>query len=97
MRHAPRGRRGCPAAPVRAARSPSPRPRPFPVPARPLAALNFPRYKIVVQVVLGQNKHQGVKVASRCLWDTENDSFASATFTNETLWATVMVFGLYTE
>lgn len=60
-------------------------------------ALNFARYKLVVQTVLGQHKQQGVRVASRCLWDTEVDNFASASYQNESLWATVMVFGLYTE
>ncbi len=64
-------------------RSPSPirirSPRHFPFSR---AALNYPRYKVVVQVVLGQNKHQGVKIASRCLWDTETDNYASFSYTN---------------
>jgi hypothetical protein len=46
------------------------------------AALAFPRYKLVVQVVLGQSKDQGVKIASRCLWDTETDNHASFFFKN---------------
>ncbi len=46
----------------------------------PRAALNYPRYKVIVQVVLGQNKQQGVRVASRCLWDTDADNFASFTY-----------------
>lgn len=61
------------------------------------AALNFPRYKIVVQSVVGQQKSQGVRVASRCLWDTEVDNFSTYTYTTDTLWATVMCFGLYTD
>ena len=61
------------------------------------AALSYPRYKIVVQVVLGQSKNQGVKIASRCLWDTETDNYASYTYTSESLWCTAMVFGLYVE
>ncbi len=72
-------------------------PRPLPSIPHFCAALNYPRYKIVVQVVLGQNKQQGVRVATRCLWDTETDNYASYTFTNESLWCTAMVFGLYTE
>ena len=46
-------------------------------------AMGFDRYKIVCQIVLGQNKQQGARVASRCLWDTETDNFASYTFQSE--------------
>ena len=42
----------------------------------------MPRYKIVVQATLGQMKDQGVRVASRCLWDTSVDNYASVTYTN---------------
>lgn len=40
--------------------------------------LQFPRYKVVVQTVIGQQKHQDVRIASRCLWDNEHDNHASA-------------------
>ena len=60
-------------------------------------AMGFDRYKIVCQIVLGQNKQQGARVASRCLWDTETDNFASYTFDSDAMWCTAMVFGCYTE
>jgi len=50
-----------------------------------------------VQTVLAQNKAQGIRVASRCLWDATTDNFASFQWSNDTLLATVMVFGVYTE
>lgn len=59
--------------------------------------MNFPRYKIIVQTVVGQQKQQGIRVASRCLWDTATDSVSSFTYNSDSLWATVMVFGLYVE
>ena len=31
--------------------------------------LNIPSYKIVVQTVIGEITGQGVRVASKCLWD----------------------------
>ena len=87
--------------PLRCARSP---PLPllphslFPLSAPyPLSALNFPRYKIVVQTVMGQSAKQGVRVASRCLWDVEADNVSSYTYNADSLWVTVMVFGLYVE
>jgi hypothetical protein len=60
-------------------------------------ALNIPRYKLVVQAVVGEVKDQGVFVASRCMWDTEKDNCASFTVHNEAMYCTVMVFGLYWE
>lgn len=55
------------------------------------------RYKIVVQVTIGQMKDQGVRVASRCLWDTATDNYASVHLKNQSLWCSAMVFGVYTE
>lgn len=40
------------------------------------------RYKIAVQVVVGENKGQGVRVTSKCLWDANIDNHASYTFMN---------------
>ena len=60
-------------------------------------SLNFPRYKVIVQVTIGQMKDQGVSVASRCLWDLLFDNYTSVNYTNSSLWANAMVFGLYTD
>ncbi|KFQ27609.1 Tctex1 domain-containing protein 4, partial [Merops nubicus] len=56
-----------------------------------------PRYKLVCQVLLGQQGQQSLLVASRALWDPESDSFASATFTNASLFAVAIVHGVYFE
>ncbi|XP_062974623.1 dynein light chain Tctex-type 4 [Elgaria multicarinata webbii] len=56
-----------------------------------------PRYKLVCNVFLGQQANQGLLIASRSLWDVGNDSFASATFTNSSLFAVATVHGLYFE
>ncbi len=44
--------------------------------------MNIPRYKIVVQVIIGEMKDQGVRVASKCLWDADSDNYASYSFRN---------------
>nr|XP_033772243.1 tctex1 domain-containing protein 4 [Geotrypetes seraphini]XP_033772244.1 tctex1 domain-containing protein 4 [Geotrypetes seraphini] len=54
-----------------------------------------PRYKLVCNVIVGQMGNQGLRVASRCVWDHENDNFASATYTNPSLFAVAVVHGLY--
>uniref|UniRef100_A0A7S1G226 Dynein light chain n=1 Tax=Bicosoecida sp. CB-2014 TaxID=1486930 RepID=A0A7S1G226_9STRA len=64
---------------------------------RRVKELNVPRYKIIVQVTLGEVKSQGVRVASRCLWDTDTDNYCSYSHKSETMWCVVMVFGTYTE
>ena len=55
------------------------------------------RYKLIVQVTIGQTKDQGVRIVSRCLWDTATDNYASATYRGPHVWASALVFGLYTE
>ncbi|NXE45419.1 TC1D4 protein, partial [Casuarius casuarius] len=56
-----------------------------------------PRYKLVCHVLLGQRGQQSLLVASRALWDPQSDSFASATFSNTSLFAVATVHGLYFE
>ncbi|NXU51773.1 TC1D4 protein, partial [Turnix velox] len=56
-----------------------------------------PRYKLVCHVLLGQRGQQSLLVASRALWDPESDSFASATFSNTSLFAVATVHGVYFE
>ena len=59
--------------------------------------MNIPSYKIVVQVVIGQVLGQGVRVASKCLWDEANDNYASHTYESTSLFCTGIVFGIYYE
>ncbi|KAM9358467.1 dynein light chain Tctex-type protein 2B isoform 2-T2 [Symphorus nematophorus] len=42
----------------------------------------FDRYKLVVQVVIGEQRGQGVKMSSRCLWDSDTDNYAEDVFMN---------------
>lgn len=55
------------------------------------------RYKIVVQGVIGENKKQGVHIASKSLWNVETDNYVSAKYVNDYIFVTVMVFLLYNE
>uniref|UniRef100_A0A3P8WIM8 Dynein light chain Tctex-type 2B n=1 Tax=Cynoglossus semilaevis TaxID=244447 RepID=A0A3P8WIM8_CYNSE len=42
----------------------------------------FDRYKLVVQVVIGEQRGQGVKMSSRCFWDADTDNYAEDLFMN---------------
>lgn len=59
--------------------------------------LNLPRYKLMTQVTIGQSKDQGVRITSRCLWDTATDNYATASFQNQHIWASAIVFAFYTD
>lgn len=62
-----------------------------------IKALGYERYKLVVQVTLGQEKGQAMRIASRCLWDTKSDNFASDCYQNDSLYCVCQVYGLYYE
>lgn len=60
----------------------------FSIPMRSLISfshtenMNVPRYKIIVQTTIGELKDQGIRVASRCLWDVSTDNYTSVSYTN---------------
>jgi hypothetical protein len=49
------------------------------------------RYKIVVQTTVGQMKDQGIRIASRCLWDPTTDNCVSCSFGNVSLFFSIFV------
>jgi len=57
----------------------------------------MPRYKFIVQVVFGELKGQGLRIASKCLWNANYDNYVSYTFQKNDFYATAMVFGCYCE
>ncbi|KAL4608182.1 tctex1 domain-containing protein 2-like [Arapaima gigas] len=60
-----------------------------------LKEAGFDRYKLVVQVIIGQQGGETIKVASRCLWDADTDSFAQDVFVNDSLFCVAAAFGCY--
>ncbi|RNA10656.1 tctex1 domain-containing 4 isoform X4 [Brachionus plicatilis] len=56
-----------------------------------------PRYKVLVFVAVGDNKGQDLRLASRCLWNTEFDNCVSVSHTTKNLWASAIVYILYTD
>ncbi|CAH0389788.1 unnamed protein product [Bemisia tabaci] len=57
--------------------------------------LNYTRYKLMVQVVLGEQRGAGVVTATRCLWDADSDSYSSEIFTNDTIFCMAVVYGVF--
>ena len=62
-------------------------------PAR--AELNLPRYKFMVQVMIGEQRGQGIRTGTRAFWDNDTDNYASESFSNDSLFAVAVVFGAY--
>ena len=62
-----------------------------------LKTLDLPRYKLIIQVSIGQMKDQGISLTSRSMWDTTCDNYAAASFQNSFVWASAVVFGVYTD
>ncbi|XP_059151570.1 dynein light chain Tctex-type 5-like [Physella acuta] len=56
-----------------------------------------PRYKFVCVVTIGQNRQQGVAVASRSVWNPETDNFATASYKSGDLFAVANIFATYFE
>ncbi|XP_041354348.1 dynein light chain Tctex-type protein 2B-like [Gigantopelta aegis] len=55
------------------------------------------RYKLVVQVFVGQNVNQGVQVASRCVWNADTDTYATVSYENSSLFAVASCYAVYYE
>ncbi|KAK3708212.1 hypothetical protein RRG08_023621 [Elysia crispata] len=60
-------------------------------------AMNIERYKLIVSIVMGERKDQGIMIASRAAWDAKLDSYAAYTFQNKSLFCTASVYGVYAE
>lgn len=60
-----------------------------------LKELKLPRYKFLVQVMIGEMKGAGVRCGCRCLWDQQTDKVAEATFQNDSLFCVAVAFGIY--
>ena len=53
------------------------------------------RYKFLIQIYCGENKKQGVRIGTRCLWDKECDDACWYSFKNDSIYCLVWVFALY--
>jgi len=57
----------------------------------------YDRYKLVVDVTIGEYTGQGVRVSSRAIWDTSTDSYASSSYRHGNVFVTAIVFACYYE
>ncbi|XP_004644634.1 tctex1 domain-containing protein 2 [Octodon degus] len=57
--------------------------------------MGFDRYKMVVQVVIGEQRGEGVFMAARCFWDADTDNYTHDVFMNDSLFCVVAAFGCF--
>lgn len=58
--------------------------------------LSIKRYKLVAVVSIGSLKeHAGMQLGTRCLWDRDTDNFVSVRYTNSSLFAVALIYGLH--
>eukprot|EP00879_Flechtneria_rotunda_P021275 GHRR01022415.1.p1 GENE.GHRR01022415.1~~GHRR01022415.1.p1 ORF type:complete len:128 (+),score=27.37 GHRR01022415.1:405-788(+) len=62
---------------------------------RRLKAEGWPRYKYAVQVFIGEQRGEGCRLACRCLWDQDTDSYAYESFRNESIFCVAAAFAAY--
>eukprot|EP00210_Caulerpa_lentillifera_P005477 g5237.t1 len=60
-------------------------------------ALGYDRYKLVVEATLGQKRGQAMRIASRCLWNTKTDVFATESYEGEDVYCSCQVYAMYYE
>lgn len=60
-----------------------------------LVALSRPRYRIGVTVDLGEDCGQGIRVGSRCFWDSKTDSVARAVYRSSSLFCVATAYAVY--
>lgn len=59
--------------------------------------LQVNRYRIVSTVTIAQNKGQGIRQSSRCLWSGKNDTWTDASYTNSSMLVHGTVYMIYYE
>ena len=57
----------------------------------------LPRYKIIIQTVVGQKLEQLLRITSRCLWDPKTDNMLSVNYESKDMVAVVTVYAVYLD
>lgn len=59
--------------------------------------LNIERYKLVCFVSIGTKARQGLRMTSRCLWNSEHDTYVSETLEKHAFFAVATLYACYFE
>ncbi|XP_033642494.1 tctex1 domain-containing protein 1-like [Asterias rubens] len=59
--------------------------------------LQYERYRLVVLIQVGQIEGLEMMINNRCVWNTETDCYATATFQNGYIYAIATTYGIYLD
>ncbi|KAH9504589.1 Tctex1 domain-containing protein 1 [Bulinus truncatus] len=59
--------------------------------------LGIPRYRYVCMVALGPSRNSTISMSSRCVWDHNVDTFAEHTYEKDGIFATAVIYCVYSE
>ena len=62
-----------------------------------LKTIHCPRYKLVSFVLIGEKANATMTLSSRCMWSDKNDCHVEGRYTNASIYAVGLVYGLYSE
>lgn len=60
-----------------------------------LKAKEYDRYKLIIDITVGEKKHQSFRKVAGFLWDSETDQMASYVYDRHDLFLVVTVYGVY--
>lgn len=60
-----------------------------------LKDLNLPRYKYMVQCVIGEQRGEGVRMGCRTFWEAATDTYATDTYMNDSIFCVVVAYAVY--
>lgn len=59
--------------------------------------IQLPRYKFIIQTIVGQKLDQILQIASRCLWDPKTDNMISVNYESKDMFSVVNVYAVYLD
>ena len=57
--------------------------------------LDFKNYKILVHVMIGEQRGEGVRMGCKCFWDADTDNLAEEVYITKHIFAVCTVYGVY--
>ncbi|KAL3989673.1 Tctex-1 family protein [Acanthocheilonema viteae] len=60
-----------------------------------LKGLNLPKYKYIIQAILGEECGQKVRAHAACMWDSDTDSMAHYVYSNDHLFCEATIFAVF--
>uniref|UniRef100_A0A914PCY5 Dynein light chain n=2 Tax=Panagrolaimus TaxID=55784 RepID=A0A914PCY5_9BILA len=61
-----------------------------------LIDLQFPKYKYLIEIIIGEQRGQGARIHTGSCWDIDTDSQVTHFYQNDSLFCEIIVFAIFT-